>query len=546
MLDRRLFLGGAIGMLAGCQAPPAQELPQPLDLGVDAHVHLFNGRDVPVRGFLRQVILPSRESPVPPGTPLASLAELIVQVLRAGTPSAAAELAGVPRRGPAEQEQSLAAGIDAFSAGIGDAAPQARMAEPGRDDALLLAMLIAEAQGGAVAPLASGRQPVPAMTGDELARLILHGPEGASVARRWGATATGGLVATMRWAGLLTLGRRDLLDEALRLYRGRVTGQIQVLIASMVDLEHWLDSARADARWMSPLDDQIALMSHLARDRRDALVLNFAPFCPLRAVVEGPATLRRVQAAVLEQGFAGVKLYPPMGFRASCNDGIGFGHTRHKTGVSGRQIDAELQRLYAWCAEAEVPIQAHANDSMAAGRGTGAYASPVYWPQVLARYPGLRLNLSHAGHVLGMAGDAPPPVCGIRSERDWLAVIARMIGSGQQVWFDTGFWTELALEPRNRDAAVQRLHALEASHAPGKLAARMLYGSDWSMIARLPGHAGYHVGMEEFVWQLYPERERRQGVMGGNALGFVLGSARHRARLARFHAGNEVWRRHLA
>ena len=64
------FLGG---LLAGCHGPaPAQRLPHPLDLGADAHVHLFNGRDVPAPGFLRKLAF-SGGSPLPAGTPLAGL-----------------------------------------------------------------------------------------------------------------------------------------------------------------------------------------------------------------------------------------------------------------------------------------------------------------------------------------------------------------------------------------------------------------------------------------------------------------------------------------
>lgn len=535
-MDRRLFLGGLAGALAGCYGPPpAQPLPHPLDLGVDAHVHLFNGRDVPAIGFLRKVVF-SGESPLPAGTPLASLAELLVAILGVGTPSAAEELAGIAPRGLADDEASVAAGLDAFMAKM--AAPQGlRAADPQRDDALLLDMLWAEA-GGGPAPMARRSEAAP--SGADLARRIYRTPPQRLRAAGPGLAMTPGLlVAHVRWAGLLTRGRRDLLDEVLRLYRGRGEGQFQVFFASLVDFEYWLEGDDP-AGWLSGQQDQLALMSHLSRTRKDALIVNFAPFCPLRAAIEGPAAMARLRAAVEAQGFAGVKLYPPMGFRPTCNTGIAPpGH-----GVTPQRIEAALAALYRYCAESDVPIQAHANDSMAARPGAGAHASPVYWRRVLRDHPGLRVNLSHAGEGVH-GGDAPATACGIAAESRWREVIARTIGDGQSVWFDTGYWTGPAYggDPA---AAIEALRKL-ARHAPEDFPRRMLYGSDWMMIAREPGFEGYHVGMQRFVEALYPDPAQARGVLGGNALDFLLGPVRgaNYRRLARFHAGNAVWERHL-
>lgn len=564
MMDRRLFLGGMAGMagmVSGCYTPPDPvALSHPLDLGVDAHIHLFNGRDVPAYGFLKQVVLGGEGTPLPSGVPVNSLMRLLLDILRMGTPSARQELEGIAPRGRADDQRSVAMGIDAFR-GAGGARTTARMASPDMsdDDALLLAMIQAEASGEPLPDLGARAMrrtapPEAGIDGAALAALIYEGPAASamaapSAARRRAALSPSSLISTIQWAGLLTRGRRDLLAEVIRLYGGDGGKRIQIFVASLVDLEYWLDSRAEDAGWLSPQDAQIAVMSAIARERKDTLILNFAPFCPLRAVVEGPQTLRRVQGAIARQGFAGVKLYPPMGFRATCNDGIGFGHSRYPTGVTGAQIDRALDQLYAWCAAEEVPIQAHANDSMAAARGTGAYASPVYWRRVLERYPALRLNLSHAGHF-GAAHDigSVPTVCGIRPERDWLAVIAQMMGAGRQVWFDTGYWTEVTLATAERPAAITRLRELAAlSGDPALFARRILYGSDWTMIAREPGFNAYLRGMEEFARALYPDPARFDAMMGGNALDFILGPGRKQHdRLGAFFADNVVWRGNFA
>ncbi|KGJ03623.1 Amidohydrolase [Paracoccus halophilus] len=557
MLDRRLFLGGMAGILSGCvPRPPSLPVPYPLDLGIDAHAHVFNGRDVPAIGFLEQVVFGPEGTPLPGGVPLKSLIRLLVNILRIGTPSAAAEAAGIRARTVADDQKSVARGIDEFR-GAGAAARMAGTGGTSDEDALLLEMIRAEASGEPMpeprAMAARRIAPAAQPDGETLAALIYRGPTASAMraapGARQGALRPGRLIPTIQWAALLTRGRGDLITEMIRLYGGDGGKRMRVFVTSLVDLEYWLNSESSDGGWLSGPDDQIAVMSALARARKDTLILNFAPFCPLRAVIDGPGTLQRVQDAVRNQGFAGVKLYPPMGFRATCNDGISFAHSRFPAGVTGAQIDRELNRLYAWCADEEVPIQAHANNSMAAGNGTGLYSAPVYWQRVLQRFASLRLNLSHAGHLGGISDTRPVPTrCGIAFRRDWLAVIADMIRAGQQVWFDTGYWNEVALDSTDRPTAVGRLRALAGTGEDrARFLGRMLYGSDWTMVAREPGFNAYLAGMQEFLREVIPDAAEFDAVMGGNASRFLLGPGRKRHdALGRFFVDNAVWRSHFA
>ena len=76
----------------------------------------------------------------------------------------------------------------------------------------------------------------------------------------------------------------------------------------------------------------------------------------------------------------------------------------------------------------------------------------------------------------------------------------------------------------------------------------MLYGSDWTMIAREAGCEGDRAGMRRFVEALSPDLAQARGVPGGNAPDFLPGEGRgaNCRRLARLHAGKAVWQRHLA
>lgn len=160
----------------------------------------------------------------------------------------------------------------------------------------------------------------------------------------------------------------------------------------------------------------------------------FVPFCPWRQVddearkVAGDKTaLGLVRDAILNRGFIGVKLYPPMGFRPMNNKGLdadarndgpdtvfpphfvkhsGPGKRFPYSRNFGSLLDSALSKLYDLCVEHDVPIMAHCAYSRPAwavdlqGTTTSEFAAPLYWNEVLkeSRWEKLRLNLSHFAH----------------------------------------------------------------------------------------------------------------------------------------------------
>lgn len=117
----------------------------------------------------------------------------------------------------------------------------------------------------------------------------------------------------------------------------------------------------------------------------------------------GLSPLEIVQRAI-DNGFIGVKLYPPMGFRPFNNNHIplpSYVTDREKGlgGDAGIAIHAALYELYAWCESKQVPIMAHANNSNESHSAYGARASPDNWRKLIEsnRYRNLRINLGHFG-----------------------------------------------------------------------------------------------------------------------------------------------------
>eukprot|EP00439_Symbiodinium_sp_Y106_P089545 s1_g2081.t1 len=338
------------------------------------------------------------------------------------------------------------------------------------------------------------------------------------------------IALTLRMAGLLTRPRGEILDRLIWLYGDRPERQgVRIFSPSIVDFEKWFK----DDEPVSPIEDQLEVMAAHARRVRDHVVLNFISFCPLRAALEREKdpqveTLRHVIKAVKEKGFAGVKLYPPMGFKPLGNAGGDFSHAKevpaHEPGV---KIDQELKRLYDWCRANHVPIKAHANNSITAVDGSGCNAAPFNWKPVFENYPGLHVNLAHfGGFEESLSEQGKRQFCGTV---DWEDMLAEMIedSRAEGLYFDTGYWTELAdVDDPHHARTVAMTSALLRRHP--KLTSRLLYGSDWSMIAKESSHPIYLPSIVSQLPEIGFEVAAINGFMSGNALHYLYLDERSR------------------
>ncbi len=166
------------------------------------------------------------------------------------------------------------------------------------------------------------------------------------------------------------------------------------------------------------------------RDSYPDLVLPFAAVDPRR-----PKVVETTISLLEEQGFCGIKLYPPLGYHPN---------------------DPVLRPLYAYAAERQVPVLAHCtrrgvqyrgkptpsmltdpetgNPLPAVGRdeATARLADPDNYLPILRAHPKLRLCLAHFGgdqEWLKYLND--PWLAGTSTvNTSWLAKIAEMIKSG--------------------------------------------------------------------------------------------------------------------
>mgnify|MGYP005994383297 CR=1 FL=1 len=272
-------------------------------------------------------------------------------------------------------------------------------------------------------------------------------------------------------------------------------------------------AAMLDMQRGFPLDQQVEDMARAMEEHLGNLHA-FLPFDPLRDVQTGGGSLRMVQRN-LARGFVGVKLYPPMGFRASGN-ALQLSN-EGPDAPRADELDASLEALFAWCADADVPITAHCNPTGAeSAPGRGRRSHPRYWAPVLERHPNLRVNFGHfGGHDLGVPGG-------------WSETIGDLMDEYPHVYADIAYH-DLPADPMTLTA--WRLFLVRHPIA----ARRLLFGTDWPLILQeQDGHAylaRYRALFDEQLPELVP------GLLGENALRFLglLEQTDNRRRLEAFY-----------
>jgi predicted TIM-barrel fold metal-dependent hydrolase len=361
-------------------------------------------------------------------------------------------------------------------------------------------------------------------------------------------TPKGPISHTIKWVVSFTRYRRELLANLAEVNHG---GAVLVTPA-LIDFTKWLDAPEPPMT----VPKQVALMSRLSRERPANVphIHGFVPFDPLRqavfdkiggAAADSPFAI--VEKAIMQQGFVGVKLYPPMGFRASNNVGAGndfpcwvrFGtgskqydeacreRGRGHDGLGnepGATLDAVLMRLFEWCAANNVPIMAHTTNSHDAGPGYETRANPKYWQPVLKKFPNLRINFAHFGGFYDAYSKGRLNLGDLNKTWEW--TIGRMAAAApdQPIFADMSYPSEV-LDPhsqqyRNALACMDRFRRAFANSER-----LLMYGTDWSMIGHEDKFFTIRASLPELVAKFlfdagYSPKDRKS-IFFGNAVRFL-------------------------
>ncbi len=493
---------------------------------IDAHCHIFNARDIPAVRFITNVFLPNYALDLSPGNKAVLQREIsgLLGGMLAATPGYA-------------QEKAL---LEARLAG-----------EP----------VSAKPEGAALPDFAKGGSR--SCYGRDVADNI---------------SAFGNLIAILK-----NFRHRNFEALAATYETGLSRVGVALYTPAMVDMDYWLAPEREPPGAIGDVGDdafslpqatiaqQIELMEMTQR-LYPGRVHAFAPFCPWRQADDlyhnargdgavrqrRPTALELVEDAVLNRGFAGVKLYPPMGYLPLGNAELPLSAFPSWAGDApfadtfGAALDEAMRSLYRFCIAHDVPVMAHCAETNGAGvfsssgdreENYALRAHPFGWARVLAEpeFARLRLNLAH----FGASRDS-------RHQREWRAVIGQMMDTHEHVYADLSHYAEMVLDnftgsgQHCREAA-EILDPLRkgflARPAGDRRVRRLLYGSDWSMLSKQYYYGDYlrvvaHMYRRKIYGVGRGAEKNAQAFLSGNAVRFLgLGKgAKTRARLEAWYA----------
>jgi predicted TIM-barrel fold metal-dependent hydrolase len=593
-MRRRDFVAGGIALAAKSALPSsggAQSAAPRIERIIDAHCHVFNAADLPIEGFAKKIMVPKSAQTSElvawfadyPGALEALVHAITVQVKRAA-PDMQTEIDTIdeferePGKKPTnawrqdEDRRHLRSALQLiwFNSDIFSERPLSLTDGIALEVALeeirlFLFQQIHEEFGKPVLTaedrdVLSGLTPfqVDAMADELYSREDLLG-------------------RYIRWALLYTRNRYELAEELDQLH-GKIghKSRIVLMTPAIVDFSKWLE----DEDQLS-IQDQVDVMTRIACRRGGPRVHGFIGFDPLRqalydhhrrspADMDPMAVVRRAievnQIVVGDStrttgGLVGVKLYPPMGFRATDNRHLPdatFNEPAYlrspDTGLGsqiGGKLDAALSKLYTWCSANNVPIMAHTSHSFGPSSDYEGRADPIFWADVIKQnaFPQLRINLAHFGHF-NKAVQYPRPQNYVDECWEW--TVGKILTSSAEVYADISSLGEI-LKTGSSRKIVECMKAFK-EHFPNS-DERLLYGTDWSMIAqeerfpKLFSSRPFPDLMILFLRAVGYDDAQIEGIMFRNAVRFLgLGKAEFekfgekstRGRLEKFYAAHNL------
>ena len=424
----------------------------------DAHTHVFNAGFLPIEG-----VAMSRGVDADTAGTFADVIERLVEraAPRANRHLSLDERQRLPLYEMLERDlisNSLAETPSEFIASVVDAVPQSDLA------ALRASLLRVRNKIGAAAPDMRLQRADLAQAEE---RLLLHqllivvdrkvgpvetGEEGTAIAGL-------GIGSLVRWILTLLIHESRIEKAFSRFWKGEI--EFSLRIHHMMDMENHYPSDRVLYKEPEREERMVALANSAA-----VPLVGFVAFDPFRR-----DCLDIVKRA-LDNGFVGVKFYPPNGYKP-----IGNTKTDIPRGATPSEVNQRNLDFFRLCVDRDTPVFTHCTrGGMESRKGTGEFSNPDLWEQVLDT-PGLdrlRLCFGHAGGQEGWFGTSPLPF-----EQTDAGKVVKLCAR-PNVYCEFGFFDKL-LEKNLSNAFGDRLeHAIQAN--PG-FEKKACFGSDWHMVS---------------------------------------------------------------
>jgi predicted TIM-barrel fold metal-dependent hydrolase len=468
---------------------------------IDAHAHVFNASDLPARSFLKLVFLghypaqgTERLLNLNDRDVLDWLLRLFVSIAGSNVPTAAHEIDVLEGRVSADPASATEQGaseetIRRSAEFLRTATDRNSRQGPRRGKSLLTDALL---RAGGV----TERRLLTTMSDNQLQDVA---------ARAFRSRFDVGVY--LRWFSMFRRYRYSLVDELADDHRKQGFNSI-LLAPALVDYSKWLGEET-----VSPLADQIAVMSRISRRSTGPAIHGYVAFDPLRDVYfargkdsraddrPNKRPLDLVREALTQHGFIGVKLYPPMGFKPAANS-KGQEYPKRVLDDLGETVSDSLNRsldeLYSLCAELGAPILSHTAETNGAGPGYASRADPAYWIPVLQKWPQLHVCLAHFGHFSYVSATAPSGIRPPASSWEW--TFGRFVKEHPQapLFADVSYFSEI-LDPSapGRKSLADKFIRFAAQFDP-KLE-HLMFGTDWIMIGQEKGYRTYAQALVQFL-----------------------------------------------
>jgi len=526
-INKREFLCGVAALSGSISFQPYRALPAGTPtVRIDAHCHLFNGRDLPIFGLLLYTILQVNVFgifAVPFALLLASFIERkapsyetekeILDNHLIPNPSAIGEYKRNSEKAPEIFADGLKTFVDRYTS-FGES-PTATVID--RNDALLLELM-----------RRFGSESLDGLTKDDLKKRLQSKEFREDLIRRIiqfkKTTNNFGSIDELsqyyaqffRWAAAFLDYHFHLAEDLAGLFGEN--DSLRIMSPAIVDFGPWPEPWWYRDILTTPYE-QADLIQKISLIQPKGRVLTgyigYDPWSHLQDIYNNihPNALEVVQSAIEKMGFVGVKIYPPMGYMPLNNSSLDIDTTQFPTalvelcnGRPGHELDRVLTQLYAYCDDHKLAIQAHCANTIGSEPGYAKRADPILWLDVLKNYPSIRLNLGHFGGIWDFWSDSK---CGSNTPTDWPKEIARMMAGGKNLnlYTDVGDFSGVLDRWDSEKCSTKDIFSNLAPllNKNPYLRSQLIYGSDWMLLDFEPQNENYYQKMRDaFSYHLSP------------------------------------------
>jgi predicted TIM-barrel fold metal-dependent hydrolase len=311
-----------------------------------------------------------------------------------------------------------------------------------------------------------------------------------------------------KWVSLIINEHKYIIDSLISNYQ-----DIDLFVPLLVDF--WLIS---NDNPIVDIQKQISNTKELVISYEGKLH-PFAPFDP-RSSIKDANYLNTIKTSILCNGFIGIKLYPPMGFKPEGND--------------NQKIDSEMEKLFTWCNEECVPITIHCSPTGArADKKFIDYSKPdSVWDKIVNQYKNINFNFAHYGGVYHNVED---------SGNKWFEGINTLIFKYNNVYTDFSGYSQL--EDHNARNTIFHMINNAICNNNSDILDRLMYGSDWHM-SLTSKHSCAFKDMYNWFKQAFTDYTNGtiNNFFGNNAMNFLglCKGGKNRARLETFYLNNSI------